>query len=97
MSKVPIKIHENGFFLSTDEVNTFNNATLYVPKGTKVKYQEADVWKNFKNIVEFEPSGIDDIVADEDKQRKIYSISGIRLKRPQKGLNIINGKKVVVR
>ena len=97
MSKEPIRINEDVFFYSKDEVNTFNNATLYVPKGTKVKYQEADVWKNFKNIVEFEPSGIDDIVADEDKQRKIFSISGIRLKRPQKGLNIINGKKVVAR
>ena len=97
MSKEPIRINEYVFFGCTDEVNTFNNATLYVPKGTKVKYQEADVWKNFKNIVEFEPSGIDDIIADEDKQRKIFSISGISLKRPQKGLNIINGMNVVAR
>ena len=65
--------------------------------GTKVKYQEADGWKNFKNIVEFKTTGIDDTIADEDKQRAIYSISGVRLKSPQKGLNIINGKKVLVK
>ena len=65
--------------------------------GTKVKYQEADGWKNFKNIVEFKTTGIDDTIADEDKQRAIYSTSGVRLKNPQKGINIINGKKVLVK
>ena len=97
MSKEPIKINEDVFFVETDSIHTFDQTTLCVPKGTKVKYQEADVWKNFKNIVEFDPTGIDDITVDEDGQQTIYSISGIRLKRPQKGLNIINGKKVVVR
>lgn len=46
----------------------------------------------------YSPSaGIDDITVDEDGQQTIYSISGVRLKNPQKGLNIINGKKVVVK
>ncbi len=31
---------------------TYNNATLYVPIGTKSKYETIDGWKNFKNIVE---------------------------------------------
>ena len=30
-------------------------ATLYVPKGTKYKYETTDGWKEFKNIVEMEP------------------------------------------
>ncbi len=30
-------------------------ATLYVPRGTKSKYQATDGWKNFTNIVEEEP------------------------------------------
>ena len=51
MSKEPIRIKEDVFFVETDTVYTFDQATLYVPMGTKVKYQEADVWKNFKNIL----------------------------------------------
>ena len=42
-------------------------------------------------------SGINDVIADEDKQGQIYSISGMRLKSPQKGINIINGKKILVK
>ena len=30
------------------------NATLYVPKGSKVAYQAANYWKEFKEIVEYE-------------------------------------------
>ena len=30
----------------------YNNATLYVPIGTKSKYEATDGWKDFKNIVE---------------------------------------------
>ena len=43
----------NGKTLDTDKV------TLYVPKGTKEKYQAAAGWKNFTNIVEIdlEPMG----------------------------------------
>ncbi|MGM9713089.1 MAG: hypothetical protein ACI3Y5_03095 [Prevotella sp.] len=72
-------------------------ATLYVPFGTKSLYASADVWKNFKNIVEIAPAGIDDIPIGEDAQQTNYSVSGVRLKSPQKGLNIINGKKVLVK
>ncbi len=38
--------------------NTFThraNATLYVPVGSKAAYQAANYWKEFKEIVEFEP------------------------------------------
>ena len=97
MHEEPLEINESVFFSSTDTIYTFDQATLYVPEGTKDKYREADVWKNFKNIVDFDPDGIDDIIADEDKQGQIYSISGMRLKSPQKGINIINGKKILVK
>ena len=35
-------------------VNIFTNfrSTLYVPRGTKAKYQATDGWKNFTNIIE---------------------------------------------
>lgn len=34
----------------------FTSATLYVPKGTKEKYEATSAWKNFQNIVEIEVS-----------------------------------------
>jgi hypothetical protein len=35
------------------------NATLCVPKGSKAGYEAAAVWNRFKEIIEFEPEGID--------------------------------------
>lgn len=39
---------------------TFVMATLYVPKGTKALYEQADVWKNFWEIQEYDFEGIGD-------------------------------------
>ena len=44
----PLTVSESIF---TDVV--LENATLYVPVGTKDAYQSADVWKDFGNIVEY--------------------------------------------
>ena len=85
------------------------NATLYVPKGSKSAYQVADYWKEFKEIVEIDPSGIDEISIQENGFDNInqegavwYSIDGKRASEPQRGLNIIRMKdgttrKVVVK
>ena len=36
--------------------DVFNNATLYVPKGTKEEYESTDYWNKFQNIEEGEPT-----------------------------------------
>ena len=54
--------------------NTFNNATLYVPVGTIGKYKTKDGWKNFANIVEGDPSGIEQPLS---KTRQIQSEDGV--------------------
>ena len=73
-------------------------ATLYVPIGSKLRYQEAEGWKNFTNIVEIEvPSGIEGILVDIKIHESIYDLNGTRLSKPHKGINIIRGKKVVVK
>ena len=44
-----------------------------------------------------ETSGIRDIMMDADKNQPVYSISGQWLEKPRKGINIVGGKKVVVK
>ena len=36
----------------------YDNCILYVPSGTAEAYREADVWRNFKNIVEEQPEPV---------------------------------------
>ena len=55
---VPFAINDNTF-----SEDTYRNATLTVPAGTKALYQATDGWKNFFNILEKE---IEAIIGDED-------------------------------
>lgn len=48
--ETPVEIKEEVFAGSS-----YKTATLYVPYGTKEKYQNAPVWKDFGTIVEMEP------------------------------------------
>ena len=77
--------------------NTFDNATLYVPVGTIDKYKATDGWKDFDYIVEGTPTGIKVIENTQNKNATVYDLNGVRLSEPKKGINILNGKKVVVK
>ena len=50
----PFAINSNVFQNYDKETNNsvFTSATLYVPAGTKTKYEAADGWKEFKEIIE---------------------------------------------
>ena len=79
-----------------------SKCTLYVPQGTEQDYWLADVWGDFGNIVEYDPTGIDRVTTSTDaKELSRYSVNGQRLSAPAKGLNIVkysdgSVKKVVV-
>ena len=76
----------------------YQNATLYVQKESLEAYKATDVWNNFQNIQGIDVTEIKGIEADENnKQDVYYDLSGRKLNAPKKGLNIINGKKVIVK
>lgn len=67
------------------------NMKVYVPKGSLAAYQAADVWKNFWNLQEFDPTGINDAITNPHvaKEMKRYDAAGRAISSPQRGLNII--------
>jgi hypothetical protein len=93
----PFKITGNISDSRTFSQNTFNNAMLYVPQGTIEKYKATEGWKDFNNIIEGNPTGIKAIENTQSKNTTIYDLNGVRQSESKKGINIINGKKVVVK
>ena len=77
----------------------FTSATLYVPVGTKAKYEAMPAWNLFQNIVEKDLTSINETKLQTSSAitPAIYSLSGQKLTTPKKGINIINGKKVVIK
>lgn len=74
------------------------NMNVYVAKGSLAAYQTADIWKNFWNLQEYSTdTGIGNITVDGVQENKIYDLQGRKLDAPQHGINIINGKKVLVK
>lgn len=56
--EVPFSLEDNNVFGFDNDDNPeelYDGITLYVPAGTKAKYEATDGWKEFKNIVEMEP------------------------------------------
>ena len=93
----PFTITGKTSYYRTFSQNTFLNATLYVPKGTIDKYKATDGWKDFMFIEEGTPTGIKVIENTQKKNATIYNLNGVRLSEPKKGINIINGQKVIVK
>ncbi len=85
-----------GTISGTFSQNTYSGCTLHVPYGTMNAYRAAENWKDFTNIVEFDPTGVEAVSTDgkSTAEQRIYNLGGVRMAAPQRGLNIINGKKV---
>ena len=75
----------------------FSNKTVYVPTGSYGQYRESPYWQN-NTIVAGLPEGdiIDEIgnvyAAPITDEKTFYNLQGQKVKNPQKGLYIRNGK-----
>ena len=89
--------------------DAFNNsyinlATLHVSAESIDAYKAAEPWKDFKEIVALTDSdpkpdatGVDVVWKTEDNKAIIYDLNGVRQNEPQKGINIVNGKKYMIK
>ena len=76
----------------------FTTATLYVPAGTKEKYEATPAWDQFLSIVEMDdPTGIGTVQVSDNDDAPVYNLNGQRVSTTNKGIYIKNGKKVLVR
>mgnify|MGYP004465652459 CR=1 FL=1 len=87
----------------------YSETTLYVPRDAVDKFKAHSVWGKAKNILPIEDTGFAYLADTEldavDKvetsstamPHSIYSPTGVKLNRPIKGLNIVDGKKVMVK
>ena len=77
----------------------YENADLYVPQESLNDYKNASVWKEFYNIHGAEITGINGVTIDSaaNGNQKVYDLQGRKLQKTEHGLNIINGKKVMVK
>ena len=79
-----------------DDINKWN-CTLSVPQGMTAAYQQANQWKEFFFIND-DAVVISNIVSDiTTTPTRIFNLRGQHLTTPQRGLNIIDGKKVIVK
>jgi len=75
---------------------TFNIATLYVPKGTIDKYKATAGWKDFANIVEGNPTGIELVKDNQKEPVSYYTLDGRQINSPKSGTVVVKkqGKRI---
>ena len=81
---------------STFTKNTYNNATLYVPMGTIDKYKATAGWKDFANIVEGNPTGIEAVKNKQQEPVCYYTLDGRQINSPKSGTVVVKkqGKRI---
>ena len=68
-----------------------DNIHFVTPQGTDVPYEAIGVSKDGAT------TSVSHTPADTIRQQKVYNLNGQHITAPQKGLNIIDGKKVVIK
>ena len=68
-----------------------STCTLHVPTGCKESYASADPWRYFKNIVEEDLTGIEEMEM-KSQDAAYYNLNGQRITQLQRGINIVRYK-----
>lgn len=84
------------------EENLYKTVTVYVPWEALSAYKNAEVWKEFWNIMSTNDTGIENVKTNGNVNNIYYDFQGKRLQTTNiadlpKGIYIVNGKKVVVK
>lgn len=91
LNPTPPSIGKNNF--TNNQYMTLN---VFVPQESLETYQNDDSWKNFWNLQGFDVAGIGSVKTENGKAT-YYDLRGNRLSAPKRGLNIIKGKKVMMK
>lgn len=69
----------------------YSKATLYVPVGCTAAYRATAPWSNFANIVEYDFSGVEDVITEEAASEVVgcYNMHGVMSAEPWSGVNIV--------
>lgn len=75
-----------------------NYATLHVPAAAIEAYRSTSPWSDFGSIVPIE-TGVEQVASDKSQvtSEEWYTLEGIRVAQPRKGVYIHNGKVVVIK
>ena len=99
----PFAINEYTFAIEQKDFNTGqwvyvpSPATLHVPVGTKAKYEALSGWTWFANIVEDQPNDVLSPIAPMSHSDAWYTLQGVKTDKPQKGVFIKDGRKVILK
>ena len=100
---IPQRTNQNYDKIYLFDKTPISTATLHVPASLVDSYKATAPWSGFGNVVPLTEddslSGVSVVNSDTsfNTATPVYNLSGQRLTVPQKGINIVNGKKVVVK
>jgi hypothetical protein len=69
---------------------------VYVPAASVASYQSAKCWKEFTNIIGTNSTSIEHQELGTQSPNIIYDLRGRRVTHPEKGIYIVNGRKVLI-
>ena len=81
----------------------YPRATVHVPVQSLEEYKTTAPWSNFSNIVALTEEETADGIMENVKiekfknERAVFNLQGQRIKTLQKGLNIVDGKKILIK